>query len=297
MNKRFATELARWQKVPQDKYQAAEVYLKAWEKFCVGACARFLQANKASKQSLASQSKRDHVWYIADPEGGVSSLLIHSYHSLFPVFGENSAIPGPGFLKRFLIKAPIHLVQGLREDVETLEILMEDLGYFAKERIDYELMSLDTAHGAGALGAGPAGLVLRSPLPGDKERLFALHSAYEKEEVLPQKAVFNPVSCRYNLERILSSEKVLVAELDGQLVGKLNTNAESFTRYQIGGVYVRPDCRGLGIAAKMVAVFSADLLTLGKGITLFSKMHNKAAKKVYLKAGFAVLADYRISYF
>ena len=275
-----------WRKVSNNEYQAAETYLKAREKFCVAACARF----------LLKKNKREHVWYLAGSEG-LSSLLINNRNSLFPVFGVNPVIPCPGFLKRFLIKVPIHLIQGLRKDAETLESLMEGQGYFAAERIDYELMSLDTAPRVEALKAGPAGLVLRSPLAGDKECLFVLHSAYEQEEVLPKNAVFNPASCRYNLERILSSEKILVAELDGQLVGKLNTNAESFTRYQIGGVYVRPECRGLGIATRMIAVFSSDLLTLGKGISLFSKTHNKAARKAYIKAGFAVSADYRISYF
>ena len=277
----------RWRKVSSSEYQAAEEYLKAREKFCVAACARF----------LLKMNKREHVWYLPGSGGVLSSLLIHNRNSLFPVFGVNSVIPCPGFLRRFLVKIPIHLIQGLRKDAETLESLMESQGYFAAERIDYELMSLDTTPRAEALRAGPAGLVLRSPLAGDKERLFTLHSAYEQEEVLPKNAVFNPVSCRYNLERILTSECVLVAELDGQIVGKINTNAESYTRYQVGGVYVRPEFRSLGIASRMIAVFSADLLAQGKGLSLFSKKNNKAAKKAYLKAGFSFLSDYRISYF
>jgi ribosomal protein S18 acetylase RimI-like enzyme len=223
--------------------------------------------------------------------------LLHSRRALFPVFGKNARVSSPHFLNRFLGKIHIHAVQGLREDSEQLEALMEGLGYSAAERIDYALMSLDRDPLPGAFRAGPDGLVLRSPLPGDAESLFALQSAYEQEEVLPVNAVFNPAACMMNLKNILASASVRVAELGGQVVAKINTSAESFSRHQIGGVYVRPDCRGRGIAERMAAVFTRSLLEKGKGVTLFVKKRNIAALKVYGKIGFDNLADYRISYY
>ena len=279
-----------WYRIPKAEYFAAEAFLKMREKFCVAACARFLQMQ---------ENQSSHLWHLPGPEGEISALLLHSRHALFPVFDKNrnKGIPAPRFLKRFLGKVHIHALQGLREDTELLESLMEGLGYFATQRIDYDLMNLDTAPRKEAFRAGPAGLVLRSALPGDEEQLFALQAAYEQEEVLPNNAVFNPASCRLNLSKILSSELLLVAELDGQIVGKINTSAKSFTRCQVGGVYVRPDCRGQGIAAKMSVVFFQKLLSSGMGITLFVKKRNAAASAVYRKAGFHVLADYRICYY
>ena len=277
----------RWRKIPRDENHRAQAYLKAREKLCVAACARFLHVRES----------RGHVWYLGDRRGEISALLLHCHRTLFPVFDKNPRIAGPRFLSRFLGKVPIHALQGLREDAELLETLMEDQGYFASERIDYELMSLDDTPGSGVLRSGPVNLVLRCPQPGDEEALFALQSAYEQEEVLPANAVFDPAVSRLNLQHILSRERVLVAELDGQVVGKINTSAESFTRYQIGGVYVRPDCRGLGIGANMTAVFARNLLALERGITLFVKKRNTAACKVYRRAGFSVLADYRITYY
>ena len=276
-----------WRKISRDEQHKAEVYLRARERLCVTASARFLHIGE----------NRSHLWYLPGPEGEVSALLLHSRQSLFPVFDKNPLIPGPRFLNRFLVKVPIHSLQGLKEDVELLETLMEDQGYFTAERIDYELLSLDNTPAPNSLRASPAGLVLRSPLPEDEEYLFALQSAYEQEEVLPKNAVFSPAACRMNLEKILRSEHILLAELDGQLVGKINTSAESFSRYQIGGVYVRPDCRGRGIAAKMTAVFAQNLMAQGKGLTLFVKKRNAAAKAVYRRTGFTVLEDYRISYY
>jgi predicted GNAT family acetyltransferase len=209
---------------------------------------------------------------------------------------DGRSVSAPRFLNRFLGKIPIHLIQGLRQDAELLEALLVNQGYSAAERIDYLLMGFDLQTGPQKID-GPQNLLVRKPLPGEEDKLFALQAAYEQEEVLPKNAVFTPTACRRNLERILASEQILAAELDGQLVGKINTSAESFTRYQIGGVYVRPDCRGRGIATKMAAVFAQELSAQGKGITLFVKKRNPSAIKVYSKVGFKVLGDYRICYY
>ena len=273
--------------MPKEDRGKAEDFLRVRERLCVSASARFLKMEESS----------GHVWRLNSHDGNISALLLHSRRSLFPVFDKNPRVPAPRFLNRFLGKVHIHSLQGLREDAELLEGLMENQGYFAAERIDYALMSLDALPGPEAFMAGPAELTLRPPEPRDTESLFTLQSAYEQEEVLPGNMVFNPASCRFNLKHILASERVLVAELNGRIVGKINTSAKSFSRYQIGGVYVRPDCRGMGIAAKMTAFFVRDLLALGKGVTLFVKKRNNAALKVYLKTGFVVLEDYRISYY
>ena len=287
MSKRSVTRPPRWRKIPRGEHHKAEAFLREREKFCVSACARFLNIRES----------RGHIWRLPGRDGEISALLLHSRRSLFPVFNKNPDISAPRFLIRFLGKVPIHALQGLRQDAERLETLMEAQGYFAKERIDYELMSLDSQPRPEALRIGPVNLVLRPPVPEDKVSLAALQSAYEQEEVLPGNAVFNSAVSLLNLEHILREECVFVAEMDGQIVGKINTSAESFTRYQIGGVYVRSDCRGLGIAARMTAVFARNLLAQGRGITLFVKRRNAAARAVYRKAGFSTLADYRITYY
>ena len=286
MKKRH-TKLPRWQKLPVSELHMAEAFLKSREKFCVSASARFRKIKES----------KDTVWYIPGSGSEISAIILQSGQTLFPVFNGNTGIPEPLFLRRFLYKVHVHAAQGLREDAELLEALMEGLGYYASERVDYALMGLDGEPRPEALRAGPMGLILRPPVAGDEDGLFALQSAYEKEEVLPKNADFSPAACRLNLQNIISSERLLVAELDGQVVGKINTSAESFTRYQIGGVYVRPDCRGRRIAEKMTAFISRDLVAGGKGVTLFVKKHNDAALKVYLRAGFNTLADYRITYF
>jgi ribosomal protein S18 acetylase RimI-like enzyme len=292
MIKRPPKQRIRWRKIRRDERCRAEAYLRAREEFCVSASAHFLKLEKRK-----GHKRPGHIWRLTGPDGEISALLLHSRQFLFPVFDKNVRIPGPRFLNRFLCKVRIHALQGLRENAEQLGFLMEEQGYYATERIDYVLMGMDSGPRPEALKAGPAGLVLRSPLPEDEEDLFALQSVYEQEEVLPKNAAFYAPACRLNLQHILSYERVLVAELDGQVVGKINTSAESFTRYQVGGVYVRPDCRGRGIGTRMTAAFAGELLAGGRGITLFVKKRNSAAIKAYYKAGLTALAAYRITYY
>ena len=287
----FIKKTRRWRKIPQDKFLLAEAFLREREKFCVAACARF----------LGIRESRGHVWYLSDENEKVNALLLHSRRTLLPVFRGKRRIPHPRFLRRFLGVVPIHAVQGLREDTELLEPLMIEQGYNASQLIDYDLMSLDSSPDGlfpvQELKPELPGLILRLPQPEDEDSLFALQSAYEQEEVLPKNSTFNPAACRLNLRQILSREYMLVAELDGGLVGKINTSAESFTLRQVGGVYVRPEYRRLGIGSKMAWVFARNLLTQSKGLTLFVKKRNIAACKVYRKIGYNFLADYRIIYY
>ncbi|MDR3193469.1 MAG: GNAT family N-acetyltransferase, partial [Treponema sp.] len=67
--------------------------------------------------------------------------------------------------------------------------------------------------------------------------------------------------------------------------------------YQIGGVYVHPAYRGRGIARRLCAELARELLAEGKGLSLFVKKQNPAARSVYRDIGFKTQADYRISYY
>jgi ribosomal protein S18 acetylase RimI-like enzyme len=262
-------------------------FLRLRENFCVAACAKFLKGDPS----------RDHVWAFDGAGGGTAAVLLHSRRALLPVFDGNRGIPLPAFLRRFLIKVPIRSVQGLREDADILEEAMAARGYRALESIDYDLMALDREPPAEAFRSGPPDLVIRPPAGSDREAIFHLQAAYEQEEVLPRDAVFNAAASRLSLERALGCEQMLVAELGGVLVGKINTSARSFTRCQIGGVFVRPDCRGMGIALRMGAVFFRALILGGSGATLFVKKKNSAARALYRRLGFSALGDYRISYY
>jgi predicted GNAT family acetyltransferase len=200
-------------------------------------------------------------------------------------------------MNRLWRRLPIFGVQGRREDVEILEGIMARLGYSVMEQIDYDLMVMKGPPNPQALGAGPSGLQLRRPRASDMDALYLLQAGYEREEVLPRGAAFNPASCRMILENLVAREHILAAELDGRLVGKINTSARAFSWYQIGGVYVHPDYRSRGIALSMTAGFTAFLSGEGRGFTLFVKKRNLSAGAVYRKTGFILAGDYRINYY
>jgi predicted GNAT family acetyltransferase len=214
-----------------------------------------------------------------------------------PVLGKIRNIPPLHFMKGFLGRPPVHAVQGLLGDTETLEAALADLGYRAAEQRNYDLMALEKMPGEAGSDAFPRGLEFRRPGFADLEELCPLQAGYEKEEVLPQGKALNPLASRLALNNILSKEQSLVACLDKRIVGKINTNAASFTRVQIGGVYVLPEYRGLGIGRRMTAVFAGELMAGGRGVTLFVKKNNQAAQKIYRQIGFEDTGDYRISYY
>jgi GNAT superfamily N-acetyltransferase len=264
-----------------------EFFLRRREPWCVGACGRFLNPG----------SGKDQVWLLRDRGGPLSALLLYSRYTLLPVFNGQTTIPLFRFFRRRFRAVPIHAIQGLQEEVRLLEEHMAEMGFDPVDAINYDLMTLDAGLPEEIFRAGPRNLVFRRPGLTDTEALFELQRAYEKEETIPQGSIFNPAACRLNLQRILEEEEVLIAENSGRLVGKINTSARSFTRRQIGGVYVHPDYRGLGIARRMTAEFLRPLLDGGWGISLFVKKNNAAARSVYRSLGFRFLADFRIAYY
>jgi len=276
-----------WKKIDRRNSACAEKLLREHELWCVAACGRFLKR----------RSSKDTAWILLGRNNDIHALIVYSNRTLLPVFCGSMDIPEPKFLKKFFGMLPIHSIQGLVNEVIFIEQYLSKNGLEAIDKIDYDLMYIDNMSNNAAVNSGPAGLTLREAQRPDLDELAALQAGYEQEEVLPQGAVFYPTVSRLNMEKIFANEQLLVAELGGHLVGKINTSAETFTRNQIGGVYVLPAYRNMGIARRMTAEFVRMLLGQGRGVSLFVKKSNPAAKAVYQRLGFKFLADYRISYF
>jgi len=252
----------------------------------MNACGRYI-----NRKSL-----KGDVWVLRGEAGELSALLVHARQALMPVRRGRDPLPAPHFLRGLFGPVPVHSLQGRKADVLIMEAGMEKLGFPASEKIDFDLMCIDRQP-SGFAFAGPAGLVLRKPESADIDELAVLQAAYEKEEVLSGGRELNPAVSRMHMERIFAEEQMLVAELGGRLIGKINTNAVTFTRYQVGGVYVHPDYRGLGIARRMAGEFIAGLVAQGRGISLFVKKTNPAARMVYQNIGFEIVDSYRINYY
>ncbi|MDR2543183.1 MAG: GNAT family N-acetyltransferase [Treponema sp.] len=281
----------KWRKIKNNEKDTSLVKkkLQELENNYVCACVRF----------LSSDPLKDPVWILSSKNKTPNALIINSKSTIIPVFDGIKTIPKPKFLKKFSALKKIHSIQGLKEEVIVMEGVMEEFGKGVSETFDYNLMSIEAAvktADANRSLAACKNLILRAVGLSDLDALAPLQAAYEHEEVLHRGSVFSPAASRINLAKIITGGKILAAELDGRLVGKINVSGESFSRYLIGGVYVHHDFRGQGIARIMTERFIASLFGEGKGITLFVKKANLAANRLYAGLGFKVLENYRITY-
>ncbi|MCL2806027.1 MAG: GNAT family N-acetyltransferase [Treponema sp.] len=283
-----------WQRIKNNSRDIIPVLeiLAGLEDDYVSACSRF---EPAKYPAWALKGKNDEI----------HALIVNSRSTIIPVFRDLKEIPFPKFLGGYFLLKKIYSVQGLKEEVIILEKIMSRLGKIVSDIFDYDLMEINSGQWAVDSGQNGAGsrhcplpsVILRKPQLVDMDALAPLQAAYEKEEVLGRGSVFSPAASRINLSNIVANGKILAAEINGKIVGKINVNGISYTKYQVGGVYVHPDFRGKGIGRYMASAFISSLLSEGKGITLFVKKTNIAAKKLYASIGFKVRGDYRITYY
>lgn len=285
-----------WKKLHHHAHTGIEPFLKEREDFCVSAISRF--NGKIIENVWASYGQK------ADNESSVSALLLYGKQLLFPVFNftpektaeyNNFGLPLPPLFPFLVRNKNIHAAQGMANDMGLLENALEGKGITPVSKYDYELLHFDYSEDLPVKTL--PGLIIRRAEVSDTGRLFPLQAAYEKEEVLPKGAEFNPASCRRVLESLIEENVILTAELEGRLAGKININAESYNRFQIGGVYVLPEYRSQGIARAMTAALINSFAPQKKHFTLFVKIKNTPARRAYDSLGFKAIGEYRISYY
>ena len=285
-----------WIKLRKSAFPRAKTFLREHEQFCVNAISRF------------SSEITHHVWaaQTPDPVNGklISGLLLYGNRLLYPVFHSPDTadlfpagtMPLPRFFSWILNNNPLHAIQGVSDHVRMVEGALGQKGFLPVSRYDYELRGLECAESGLSVKNIP-GLHIRHPTFEDADSLFPLQAGYEQEEVLPKGAVFNPSICRIGLDKLIADNQILMAELEGRIVGKININAQSFTCFQIGGVYVVPQWRNYGIARAMIAALIREFASQKNHFILFVKKANLPARKVYDHLGFGKIADYRICYY
>jgi len=266
----------------------------------------------AAARFISRVPSRDTVWTLTGKKNELSALIINSKSTLLPVLyrgnrAEGSCqydMPQPKFLGGYFTLKKIHSIQGLKEEVIIIEDTVKKYGREISDIFDYDFMSLDlTAVNSDRwlrenkeISASIPGLVIRAPKMTDLDALAPLQAAYEHEEVLHKGSVFSPAASRINLASIIAGGNIFAAEVNGRIVGKINVSGISFTKYLIGGVFIHPDFRNMGIAGIMTSLFISSLIKDGRGVTLFVKKSNHAAQKLYTKLRFRAITDYRITY-
>jgi len=108
---------------------------------------------------------------------------------------------------------------------------------------------------------------------------------------------FDPAACRATQAKNLKTQLVYLATVHGRVVARAQTNARGWVFDQIGGIFVDPEFRGLGLGRGVVDALVSDLAVRGRGVSLFVKKINSVARSLYLSMGFCISRDYRVSYF
>jgi predicted GNAT family acetyltransferase len=275
----------RWLPAKRHDFASIERFLREHESFCTAPVSKY-------KKGL---QKSDKVWKLCGEDGIMQALLLYSNRAVYPIFNTIDPVPVLPFWRLPFTQYPVYAIQGCTPDVLQIENMLAHRGQKPSDPKDFYLMTLDV------LPSFPqkqdARLIVRKPNADDYQNIYELHKQYEIEEVIPKNGFFNPASCKHNVQSMMRNDQMIVGELDGRLVAKANINADSYSRYQIGGVFVDPAFRCNGYASQVVSLFCEQLIREGRGVTLFVNKTNTAAQKVYEKLGFKVISGYRITYY
>ncbi|HAP43199.1 MAG: hypothetical protein A2087_08750 [Spirochaetes bacterium GWD1_61_31] len=285
---------------------AIKAFLTVHEAWACG-CSDKVRTARLGKRFLTGQ--KTLLAMGRDRNGQLDSLVLFSASSLvFPVLSP-LALAQPASLEslRAFAGGPggygrvrPHSCIGLRDQVQALETAF---GWRPQVGVNYFAMAQGDPEELLTVAAAPRperrlpGLSVRLAVATDLAALLPLACAYDREEVLTANHAFNAEWCRAAQVNSLRHFTVILAELDGRAIGRVQTNAVGYSREQIGGVYVAPTWRGRGVARAMMSLMLAELGRRGRLASLFVKRRNQVAIGLYESLGFRKVADYRVDYF
>jgi ribosomal protein S18 acetylase RimI-like enzyme len=140
-------------------------------------------------------------------------------------------------------------------------------------------------------------IAIREAIITDITNIEGIQKNYEMEEVLPKNMAFNKALSQKNLLSVLKNQTTIIAEKAGKIIAKANTTSCGFIYAQIGGVYTMPKYRNNGISTSVVSFLAEKIFEKNLIPSLFVKIKNSAAIKVYQKLGFKVKEEFQIAYF
>ena len=243
------------------------------------------------------------IYVFGEAERLSIAVLLADNGSTFPVLSEPYAsgdYDAVSTLRELNVQQGVHAYKpsaclGAASHVAALESAME---WTPTLDVEYDAMCLDPTRRIHIPSPAPVDIArYRRATLADLDELYPLAAAYEKSEVMTSIHAFDPTSCRASQARSLSSHVVYLGIVRGHIVARAQTNARGWATDQIGGVYVKPEFRGLGLGRGVVSSLVSDIATRSRHVSLFVKKTNTVALSLYRSMGFNRVTDYRVSYF
>lgn len=219
---------------------------------------------------------------------------------VYPVF-HSDELPDQQFVEPLIREletgfGKVTTLMGVYEDVRAVEARISRRPHYA---IDYDLLAYPQGGPLEPLRRRASGkaLDIRPATLADLKALLPLQEAYEREEVLLPGRSLNPGITTRVLHQSIERQLVLLASLQGRVVAKAATNARGGSYDQLGGVFTDREFRGRGFGTAVVAEITRMILRQNRGVSLFVKKDNLAARRLYSGLGFAHVSDLRIIYY
>lgn len=219
-------------------------------------------------------------------------------------FSEGQKLKIKNLISAFLSDKKIFCIYGEAVGGEYLKGILRESGKEMITSFDYILMKNEFDESIEAeikMRDDWKNLQVRKCDLSDVDGLLELERGYRKEEVQITEHEETDNVIQFVLNKSLASQAVFAAwqveENSLKAIAKAATNACGKNYCQIGGVYCSPQNRNKGIMNFVMQHLLRYIHDSGKNASLFVKVNNDPAKKLYQNLGFVPVGKYMISYF
>ena len=201
----------------------------------------------------------------------------------------------------FLSDLEIFCVSGEYEGTLFINSILRRAGKILLDLREYILMENDFSNSACLELEDRIDVFVKKCSLEDKNFLIELERKYRLEEVVINKKEEDDKIIHFVLNTALTTQCIFCAMKieNGKLfaVAKAGTNAQGKNYFQLGGVFCREEFRNRRIAFFVIQHLLQFIHSCGKKASLFVKVKNEPAKKLYKNLGFTETGKYGISYF
>lgn len=267
----------------------AQTFLLAEEKFNCALMQRVLNEEESVFLILNTDSDKKDAPCSVQAAGVFSYNIGKSLSAFIPDMNEEIKKE----LALFFKDKKIHSITGEGSCVSKLEAALCNVNFY-KERRTRELFLMEQTCGA---VCKPAFGIVKECSLSDGNLLMPLQVAYDTEEEISPWKKIPPAAERMVLDKTLRTLTVFGIFYKDTFIAKANTNAQTNTFVQLGGVYTKKEFRGKNLAAALVCAIADKARAEGKKTILFVRQKNISAIRSYTKAGFTLAGNFKIVYF